>query len=58
MARVYASVKYRYRKIGTASWAGTGASFYLGQALETLVIQELKKKHPGCEIEIREIKFK
>ena len=58
MARAYATAKYRYRKTGASSWSSTGWAGYVSSQSETILMQELRKKHPGCEIELKEFRWK
>lgn len=58
MATVNFSVKYRYRKVGTSPWTSTTLGGIVKQESEQLVMQKLRDKHAGCEIELTEIKFK
>ena len=58
MGSAYAQVKYKYRKLGTNSWTGTGWGGYVASQSESLVMQTLRKKHSGCEIELVSINWK
>jgi hypothetical protein len=58
MERAYASVRYRYCKTGAASWTSTSWAGYINSQSETILMQELRKKHPGCEVELKEVKWK
>ena len=58
MASPYVQVQYRYRKIGSSSWTSTSWSGSMAQESETLVMQKLRDKHKGCEIELKSIKWK
>jgi len=50
--------KYRYRKNGKSSWAGTQLAGNIKQQSEQLVMQKIRSKHPGCEVELVELKWK
>lgn len=56
------SVKFhvRYRYVTPGKHAGTSASTSgtVKSQSETLVMQELRKKHPGKEIELTELEWK
>lgn len=54
----YATVKYSYRKTGTTNNNGTSWAGIVQQKSETMVMQELRKKHPGCEIELKDLQWK
>jgi hypothetical protein len=57
MPSFIARVKYRYRKQGTNPWSNTSISFTVNHESETLVMQKLRDKHKGCEVEMKEIKW-
>lgn len=58
MPSTYAQVKYKYRKLGSSSWTSTGWAGNVSQESESLVMQALRKKHSGCEIELVSIQWK
>jgi DNA-dependent RNA polymerase auxiliary subunit epsilon len=58
MATVTAQVRYRYRKSSTSSWTGSGLTLYLTQQSETIVMQKLRERHKGYEIELVELKWR
>ena len=53
----HAQVRYRYRKPGGA-WGGSSWSGNVQSQSEQLVMQILRKRHPGCEVELVDIKWK
>jgi hypothetical protein len=53
-----ASVRYKYRREGSGSWISTTLTLQIRQQSETLVMQKVRDKHRGCEIELIEIKWK
>ena len=59
MASVMANARYKYRKIGSAgSWTSTNWTGSVNSQSETLVMQKLREKHKGYDIELIEIKWK
>ena len=55
----HATVKYRYRKTaGTGPWTGSSWSGNVQSQSEQVVMQVLRKRHGGYEIELVEIKWK
>lgn len=58
MAMSSAQVKYKYRKPGSNSWTTTATSFSVNQPSETMVMQKLREKHKGYDIELIELKWK
>ena len=58
MASKNFSVSYYYFTPGVGSKTSTSYSGSVPSQSETLVMQLLRKKHPGKEIELREIKWK
>lgn len=55
----HASVKYRYRKtVGSGGWTGSSWSGNVAAQSEQLVMQILRKRHPGYEVELIEIRWK
>lgn len=55
---VYVSVNYKYKALGKPTFTGTSGSFTLPQQSETLLMQKIRDKHKGCEIQITDIKWK
>lgn len=53
-----ASVRYKYRRPGSGSWTSTSLTLQVRQQSETLVMQELRNRHSGCEIQLIEIRWK
>lgn len=53
----HAQVRYRYRKPG-GSWAGSSWGGNVQSQSEQLVMQILRKRHPGYEVELVDIKWK
>lgn len=51
-------VKYKYRKPGSNSWTHASTSISVNQPSETLVMQKLRDKHKGYDVELIELKFK
>lgn len=58
MASAYVQVKYKYRKIGSTGWTSTGWAGNVQHESESLVMQKLREKHNGCEVQLVEIKWK
>jgi hypothetical protein len=58
MAKPFASVKYRYRKVGSSGWIFASWTGNVSSQSEQIVMQELRKKRSGCEVELVEIKWK
>jgi hypothetical protein len=58
MASKNFSVNYYYVTPGAGSKTSASYSGSVASQSETLVMQLLRKKHPGKEIELREIKWK
>ena len=54
----YCQAKYYYKKTGAGSRASTQWAGKLNAESETMLMQKLRKKHPGCEIELISIKWK
>lgn len=54
----YAHVRYKYRRPNMFSWTSTSWSGHVGQESETLVMQKLRQRHSGCEIELMDIRWK
>jgi len=52
------TVKYQYFTPGKGSKTGTSLSGTVNSQSETLVMQKLREKHKGKEIELRELKWK
>lgn len=55
---ITASVRYKYRREGSAGWTSTTLTLHINQQSETLVMQKLRDKHRGCEIELVKIEWK
>lgn len=53
-----ASVRYKYRRQGSTGWTSTTLTLQVREQSETLVMQELYRRHKGCEIELIEIRWK
>lgn len=53
----HAQVRYRYRKSG-GPWAGSSWSRNVQSRSEQLVMQILRKRHPGCDVDQLDIKWK
>ncbi|MBD7987477.1 hypothetical protein H9645_05485 [Luteimonas sp. Sa2BVA3] len=52
-------MKYRYRKtVGSGGWTGSSWSGNVAAQSEQLVMQILRKRHPGYEVELIEIRWK
>ena len=58
MGRPFFSVKYKYIKPGKTSGTSTSLSGYVNQESEQMVMQKLRDKHKGCEIQLIQLKFK
>ena len=58
MASVRFEVKYCYFTPGKASKTHTSFSGTVNSQSETLVMQKLRERHKGKEIELREMKWK
>lgn len=58
MAAKRFSVQYYYFTPGKGSKVGTSFSGSVASESETLVMQQLRKKHPGKEIELKKIDWK
>lgn len=57
--RPTAIVRYRYRRHGSAGpWTSSSWSGQVLQALETLVLQALRRSRPGCEVELLELRWR
>lgn len=54
---VTAWVSYRYKKPDSRSWTSTQSSFRVNQQSEALLMQEMRRTHPGHEIELLSIKW-
>lgn len=58
MASARFEVKYYYFTPGQGGKASTSFSGTVNSQSETLVMQKLREKHKGKEIELRELKWK
>jgi hypothetical protein len=55
---VHFSVKYKYRRTDSKVWTSTTFSGILVQQSETILMQKLREKHKGCEVELTEVKWR
>lgn len=55
---ITASVRYKYRREGSAAGRPTTLTLHINQQSETLIMQKLCDEHRGCEIELVEMKWK
>ncbi len=58
MARPYFQVKYKYIKSGKTTGTSTSLSGHVNQQSEQMVMQKLRDKHKGCDIQLIELKWK
>lgn len=59
MAFVKVYVDYKHRRIGATNWIGAATTITtLTQQSESLLMQELRKRYPKEEIELKKIVWK
>lgn len=58
MASSHVQVHYQFRKAGNSAWTVTSWSGPVPQVSEALVMQQLREKHKGYEVELKSIKWR
>lgn len=58
MATARFEAKYKVRRQGSNSWGVSSLSGIVGSQSETLVMQKIRDRHRGYEIELTSIKWK